>query len=70
MITVEVDCNSDVIRLKDNGREVAEYQVKYPDKMIGMLSEIFNRVAGGVDDYLAVELVKIDEDTRKQLEEW
>ena len=66
MITIEIDCNSDIITLiDDNGIKIAEYKIMYPDKLINMFSELLNRI-----DPRGVEIVKIDEDKRTQLEEW
>ena len=66
MITIEIDCNSDIITLiDDNNIKIAEYKVMYPNELVNMFSELLNRI-----DPRGVKIVKVDEDKRTRLEEW
>ena len=70
MITIEVDCNSDEINLRDkNGNLIAMTKVQYPDKFIQMFQRIFDNCNEGRDE-IGVQLTKIDEDNRTTVGEW
>lgn len=71
MLTIEVDCNSDLIILREDGKQISSTPVKHPLESVKMFSEIFNRLTvEGDREPLGVELTKVDEDVRTQLEEW
>ena len=73
MIEIEIDCNSDVIRLKDEGGKliIEEFNIKYPDKFIDLFSEVFNRITSIQDSgFIGVLITKIDEDNKTTVGEW
>jgi len=69
MITIEVNCNSNEVKILDNGKFIILYKVYHPKEMINMFFEIFNRIAGNGHP-IGVKLTKIDEDSLTTLEEW
>lgn len=73
MIEVEVDCNSDVITIKNkNGKVVFDWaEVKQPNKTIDLLERVFNEIYENmIAGDIGVSLTKIDEDNRTTVGEW
>ena len=64
MITIEVDCNNDKVRIKSDGFS-CEIPVKYPTQHVAVLEELLN-----ILDVSGTELIKIDEDTSRTIGEW
>lgn len=78
MIEIEIDCNGDLLSIRDeNGKLICATGVKYPEKYIDLFRMIFDRIddninPNGVDliRSLNVKITKIDEDKKTTVEEW